>query len=52
VVWVTLPAGIYNLPGERWYGSTKHGFFVCRAEAEQAGYKPSRDPVKRGCRTP
>jgi hypothetical protein len=43
VVWVTLPTGIYNLRGERWYGSTKHGSFVCRAEGEQAGYKPSRD---------
>ena len=48
VVWVTLPAGIYNLPGERWYGSTRHGSFVCRAEGEQAGYRPSRDPAKDG----
>jgi hypothetical protein len=48
VVWVNLPTGIYNLPGERWYGSTKHGSFVCRAEGEQAGYKPSHDPSKEG----
>jgi len=48
VVWVNLPAGIYNFQGERWYGSTKHGSFACRAEAEQAGYKPRSDPVKNG----
>jgi hypothetical protein len=48
VVWVNLPTGIYNLPGERWYGSTRHGSFVCRAEGEQAGYRPSRDPAKEG----
>jgi len=52
VVWVTLPTGIYNLPGERWYGSTKHGSFVCRAEGEQAGYKPSRDRTKDGRTNP
>jgi hypothetical protein len=52
VVWVNLPTGIYNLPGDRWYGSTKHGSFVCRAEGEQAGYKPSRDPTKDGRANP
>jgi hypothetical protein len=52
VVWVTLPTGIYNLPGERWYGSTKHGSFVCRAEGEQAGYKPSRDRTNDGRTNP
>jgi hypothetical protein len=52
VVWVTLPAGVYNVPGERWYDSTKHGSFVCRAEREQAGYRPSRDPAKEGRTNP
>ncbi len=52
VVWVNLPTGIYNLPGERWYGSTRHGSFVCRAEGEQAGFRPSRDPAKEGLPNP
>jgi len=48
VVWVNLPAGIYNVQGERWYGTTRHGSFACRAEAEQAGYKPRNEPAKGG----
>jgi hypothetical protein len=29
VVWLNLPTGIYHLKGERWYGQTKSGAFVC-----------------------
>jgi hypothetical protein len=46
VVWVTPASGLYSFAGERWYGSTKHGAFVCRREGDQAGYRPSRQPVK------
>lgn len=52
VVWVNLSTRVYNFQGERWYGSTKHGSFVCRAEGEQAGYKPSHDPAKDGQPSP
>ena len=37
VVWLNLPTGIYHLQGERWYGRTKRGAYVCKAEADQAG---------------
>lgn len=39
VVWVNVRSQIYNLRDERWYGQTKGGAFVCRLEAEKAGYR-------------
>jgi hypothetical protein len=51
VVWVNLPTGIYNLPGDRWYGSTKHGSFVCRAEGEKPVTSPAAIPKKTGGQT-
>jgi hypothetical protein len=46
VVWVTPASGLYSFAGERWYGSTKNGAFVCRREGDLAGYRPSRQPAK------
>ena len=37
VVWLNLPTGIYHMRGERWYGRTKSGAYVCEKEADQAG---------------
>jgi hypothetical protein len=37
VVWLNTSSGIYHLKGERWYGRTKHGAYVCRKEADAAG---------------
>ena len=37
VVWLNIPSGIYHLKGERWYGRTKHGAYVCKKEADAAG---------------
>jgi hypothetical protein len=37
VVWLNTRSGIYHLKGERWYGRTKHGAFVCKKEADAAG---------------
>ena len=39
VVWLNLPTGIYHLKGERWYGRTKSGAYVCRSEADKAGMR-------------
>jgi hypothetical protein len=41
VVWLNLPTGIYHFNGERWYGVTKHGAFVCKQEADHAGDRGS-----------
>lgn len=37
VVWLNLHSGIWHLKGERWYGHTKHGAYVCEKEAAAAG---------------
>jgi hypothetical protein len=43
VVWLNLPSGIYHFKGERWYGSTKSGAYVCQREADSAGDRASRN---------
>lgn len=43
VVWLNLPSGIYHFRGERWYGNTKNGAFVCEQEADQAGDRATRN---------
>jgi hypothetical protein len=37
VVWLNMPTGIYHYKGERWYGRTRHGAYVCEKEAIAAG---------------
>jgi hypothetical protein len=43
VVWLNLPTGIYHFQGERWYGRTKSGAFVCQKEAEAVGDRATRN---------
>ena len=43
VVWLNVPSGIYHLKGMRWYGRTEHGAYVCRKEADGAGYRETRN---------
>jgi hypothetical protein len=37
VVWLNTNSGIYHLRGERWYGKTKEGAYVCKKEADDSG---------------
>ena len=37
VVWLNLSSGIYHYRGERWYGTTENGAYVCEQEAIAAG---------------
>jgi hypothetical protein len=37
VVWVNLKSGVYHMKGERWYGATESGAYVCQQEADAAG---------------
>lgn len=39
VVWVNRRSPVYNLSDERWYGRTVGGSFVCKSDAEKAGYR-------------
>ena len=43
VVWLNLPTGIFHFKGERWYGRTKAGAFVCKKEAEKEGMRATRN---------
>jgi hypothetical protein len=43
VVWLNLPSGVYHFRGERWYGATKSGAFVCKKEADKAGDRATRN---------
>jgi hypothetical protein len=43
VVWLNTNSGIYHLKGERWYGRTKHGAYVCKKEADAAGYRETEN---------
>ena len=41
VVWLNLPSGIYHFKGERWYGRTKNGAYICKQEADKVGDRGS-----------
>jgi hypothetical protein len=43
VVWLNTNSGIYHEKGMRWYGTTKHGAYVCRKEADAAGDRDTRN---------
>lgn len=43
VVWVNLASGFYHLRDGAYYARTKRGAYVCRGEADRAGFKPSPD---------
>lgn len=43
VVWLNLPSGIYHYRGQRWYGRTKRGAYVCKTEADAAGDRETRN---------
>ena len=42
VVWLDPPTRTYHYRGQRWYGSTKRGAYVCRNEANKAGVRATR----------
>jgi len=43
VVWVNTKTRVYHLRGERWYGATKGGAYVCRKEADAEGDRMTRN---------
>jgi hypothetical protein len=42
VVWLNVESGIYYHKGDRFYGRTKRGAYICEKEAAVAGYRASR----------
>ena len=43
VVWVNTRSGIYHFRGERYFGATKEGRFMCERAARAAGDRPTRN---------
>jgi hypothetical protein len=43
VVWLNLPTGVYHFQGQRWYGRTNSGAYVCQPEANGAGMRATRN---------
>ena len=43
VVWLNLPTMIWHYKGQRWYGRTKSGAYVCEKEAAAAGARATRN---------
>jgi hypothetical protein len=37
VVWVNTKSHVYHFPGSREFGQTKHGAFMCQADADRSG---------------
>lgn len=43
VVWVNTRTHIYHFQGERYFGRTKQGKFMCEHAADREGDRPSRN---------
>jgi hypothetical protein len=43
VVWVNTRSHVYHFEGERYFGSTKDGKFICERDADQEGDRPTRN---------
>jgi hypothetical protein len=37
LVWVNIPSHIYHFKGQRYFGSTKSGKFMCQRDADHEG---------------
>ena len=43
VVWLNLPSMIWHYKGQRYYGNTKRGAYVCEKEAAAAGARATKN---------
>lgn len=37
-VWVNTRSKVYHMPGDKFYGKTKHGKYLCESDASAQGY--------------
>jgi hypothetical protein len=42
VVWLNIPTMIWHYKGQRWYGNTKNGAYVCEKEAAASGARSTK----------
>jgi hypothetical protein len=40
IVWMNIPSKIYHLKGQRYFGCTKNGKFMCQHDADREGDRP------------
>jgi hypothetical protein len=38
VVWVNTSSRVYHLQGDKYFGATKHGGYMCESKADASGY--------------
>jgi hypothetical protein len=43
IVWVNIPSGIYHFQGERYFGCTKTGKFLCQHDTDGEGDRPTHN---------
>lgn len=43
LVWVNARSHIYHFQGERYFGSTKSGKFMCERDADKEGDRPTHN---------
>jgi hypothetical protein len=43
LVWVNTRSHIYHFQGERYFGSTKEGKFMCEHDADKEGDRPTHN---------
>ncbi len=43
LVWVNTRSGVYHYQGERYFGSTKQGKFICEKAARAEGDRPTKN---------
>jgi hypothetical protein len=43
LVWVNTRSHVYHFKGERYFGSTKEGKFICERDADKEGDRPTRN---------
>ena len=43
LVWCNLPSCIYHFQGERYFGCTRTGKFLCQHDADREGDRPTQN---------
>ena len=47
MVWVNTETKVFHRDGDKWYGNTKHGKYMTESDALKAGYRESKEHVKK-----
>jgi DNA uptake protein ComE-like DNA-binding protein len=47
MVWVNTETKVFHREGDKWYGNTKHGKYMNESDALKAGYRESKEHMKK-----